>query len=207
MAKIRMDFKKIITLSFVLISFMTVSAEAWTGNANILAGGRAMGEDDWSPAENQDLFGIQLNFRRSSWPVNLSLEYLKATAKGNMSVRIPGTLHAESDVQEIRLGVRKIWDHFRSVRPYIGGGVSFIDIKFDTTAVQTGPTTHLSDSDTAFGPWIGGGVYWLLGNSINMGFDISASRGSVSIDRAAPLEPIEASAGGGTSSFLLGYHW
>jgi hypothetical protein len=55
--------------------------------------------------------------------------------------------------------------------------------------------------DDAVGFWIGGGVYWTLGEHFNIGFDVRWSKAEVTIDG------LDFEAGGTHAGLLLGYHW
>ena len=58
-----------------------------------------------------------------------------------------------------------------------------------------------SADDDAIGFWIGGGIYWTLGEHFNIGFDLRWSKAEVTING------VDGEAGGGHAGLLLGYHW
>ncbi|TWI74422.1 hypothetical protein LZ24_01028 [Desulfobotulus alkaliphilus] len=100
--------------------------------------------------------------------------------------------------QELRMGVKKIWEPGSHVRPFIGGGVALFRAELEAEA--SNGMKH-SEDDTGYGIWLSGGVYWTLGSSFNIGFELGGSSGKVTVGN----EDIDA--GGGHFGLLLGYHW
>lgn len=166
--------------------------DAWTGNVNVLLGAKALDKDDWEPAEEQGEFGIEVDFRQKDWPVNIAIDLLGAAGEGTQS-----GIKLESRTSELNIGVRKIWDHFPHVRPFIGGGLSFMRAEAKGSALGI----TVSDKDTGTGLWLGGGVYWTLGESFNIGFEFKSSSGEVTLFNT------NVNAGGGHFGILAGYHW
>lgn len=186
----------------LVFSILTVSVAAaqdvWTGNANVLLGAKALDKDDWEPAEEQSEFGIEIDFRKKDWPVNIAIDLLGATGEGTAIEPFSGTeAKLKSKTSEFNIGVRKIWDQFPHVRPFIGGGLSFIRAEAEVSAFGT----SVSDDDTGTGIWLGGGVYWTLGEHFNLGLELKSSYAKVT------LFDTEVNAGGGHFGMLAGYHW
>lgn len=178
-----------------LISIITIAGSQnsafgqsdWTGNVNFFLGAKAL-EDEWEPAEEQTEFGIEVDFRQKSWPVNIAIDLLGAAGEGDL-----GGIDFESKTSELNIGVRKIWDKTPHVRPFIGGGISFITGEFEGLS--------LSEDDSAVGFWIGGGVYWTLGEHFNLGLELKFSSAEITIF------DVDVNAGGGHFGLLIGYHW
>ena len=42
------------------------------GNANFVLGGRGLSSDFWEPNEGQGTFGVNLDFGKESWPVQIA---------------------------------------------------------------------------------------------------------------------------------------
>lgn len=180
----------VLVMVFSIMSLNPADAqeETWTGNINVFLGAKALDEEDWAPAENQGEFGIQVDFRPRNWVVNLAVDYLVGSGDGNLL-----GVEFESETSELNIGVRKIWEEFPHVRPFIGGGLSFIRGEFSGFGV--------SDSDSGTGIWFGGGVYWTLVEHFNIGLDLKYSTAEVT------LFGVDANAGGGHFGLLAGYHW
>lgn len=166
----------------------------WTGNLNVLLGAKALDKEYWEPADEQAEFGLEADFKKKGWPVSLAVDYLKAAGEGEAYLGFT-KVTLESETSELNVGLRKIWDGSERTRPFIGGGLSFAK----ATAKASGPGIYGSASDSATGFWIGGGVYWLLGEGFNLGFEAKSS--------SAKVFDGDGDAGGGHFGMLLGWHW
>ena len=160
----------------------------WTGNFNLFLGAKALDKYEWEPTEEQDEYGVEVDFKQVGWPVSIAIDLLSGSGEG---IYLGDKF--ESKTSEFNVGVRKIWDIFPRVRPFIGGGISFITGEFIGLGI--------SDDDSAAGIWIGGGVYWTLGGHFNIGLEGKYSTADVT------LFGINADAGGGHFGMLLGFHW
>ena len=173
----------------------------WTGNLNVFLGAKVLDEDEWEPVEDQDEFGIKVDFRRQAWPVSIVIDYLSSSGDETELMFDPllGTVEfdIEGETSELNLGVRKIWDQSTYIRPFIGGGISFISAEYKGTALGI----TVSDSDNAVGIWFGGGVYWTLADHFNIGLEAAFSTAEVT------LFDLDADAGGGHFGVLAGFHW
>lgn len=177
------------------------SPYAWTGNINVFLGMKYLDEDDWEPVEEQEEFGITVDFKQQGWPVSIAIGYSSSSADETELIYDPiwgiVPFEFEGETSELCLGVRKIWDYFPAVRPFIGGGIALISAEAKGTALGI----SISDDDDAAGIWIGGGIYWTLGEYFNIGFDLRWSKAEVT------LLDIDVEAGGSHVGLLLGYHW
>jgi len=181
---------------FFFISIITIAGSEisalgqsdWTGNVNFFLGAKALDEDEWEPVEEQTEFGVEIDFRQQNWPVSIAIDILGAADDNTFA-----GFDVESKTSELNIGVRKIWDKSPIVRPFIGGGVSFITGEFEAFGV--------SEDDSAIGFWLGGGVYWTLSEHFNLGMELKVSSAEVT------LFGVDANAGGGHFGLLIGYHW
>ena len=175
--------------------------EDWTGNINAFLGMKYLDEDDWEPIEEQEEFGVAVDFKKQDWPVSIAIGYLSSSGDETMLMYDPflGTVpfDFEGETSELSFGIKKIWDHFPKARPFIGGGIALISAEAKGTALGI----SVSDDDDAIGVWIGGGVYWTLAQHFNIGFDLRWSKAEVT------LFGIDAEAGGSHVGLLVGYHW
>lgn len=186
-----------LALSQTLLQGQAAAQEAgWTGNANFLLGAKALDKDEWEPAEEQAEFGAEVDFRRRDWPVSIAVDLLGAAGEGRVYTSF-GEAKFESETSELSVGVRKVWDASPRVRPYIGGGLMLA--KATARVSLLGLT--LEDSDNGTGYWLGGGIYWTLSGSFNIGMEFRSSSAK------AKLFDQEIKAGGGHFGLLLGYHW
>lgn len=185
-----------LSLSAALRGPAAAQETGWTGNANFLLGAKALDKDEWEPAEEQAEFGAEVDFRGRDWPVNIAVDFLGAAGEGKVYTSL-GEAKFESETSELSVGVRKVWDGSPHVRPYIGGGLTLA--KATARISLLGLT--LEDSANGTGYWLGGGIYWTLSGSFNIGMEFRSSSAK------AKLFGQDVKAGGGHFGLLLGYHW
>ena len=183
--------KNILAVALVLF-FVSANANAWTGNVNAFLGQKTLDEDDWAPLDKQAEFGVLVDFKQQDWPVSIAFDYL-----GTYDEATEFGVNVEGTTSEFDVGVRKIWEvSGSSIRPYVGGGLAFVNAEFKRTTFPT-----VSDDDNGTGIWLNGGVYWTLGQHFNLGLDLRYSQADVT------LFGVEGEAGGTHAGVILGYHW
>ncbi len=181
-------------LALAVLAAASASSPALAGgDANFFLGTKQVDKDDWGVFGVDDgwtEFGAEVTWGGEKWPVWIATDVLVAVDIeenygffGNDAVVLS---------QEIALGVRKIWKA-GATRPYIGGGLDIITAAFDND--------FTNDSDIAFGPWLGGGVFWRLGSRFNIGASVRWSDADVTI------EGFDLKAGGMHYGLLLGWGW
>lgn len=194
----------VLALALLIGGVSTTLAEegGWTGNVNFFLGAKALDDDDWEPVEEHGEVGVSLDFRRREWPINIVVEFRHSASDKEEAVLCDPSfgcfdIEAKAETSELNLGIRKIWETSSSVRPFIGGGLSLIRAKLSLSALGA----KASESDSGLGLWLGGGVYWTLGDHFNIGLEARISSADVN------FEGIEADAGGGHFGLIAGYHW
>jgi len=164
-------------LSFVLVVFALVLAPTAAhaeGNFNVVYGQRSLDQDFWDPTDDQTVIGGTLEFGGKDWPVHIAAGYYKSDDKGTLnSFPILGSVDLDAEVSEWSLGVHKVWKA-GIVRPYVGGGISFVSTDADVTS----NLGSLSDDDDTTGVYVQGGVFWRLGEWFNLGFDARLLEGT-----------------------------
>jgi opacity protein-like surface antigen len=182
-------------LAVILVLFVTnayAQESTYTGNVNFLLGQKSLESDDWSPLEDQFAFAVLVDFKQAHWPVSIALDFLGSyDEQTQLGIKLEGT------TSEFDAGVRKIWQvSGGSIKPYIGGGIAFINAEIKAIDFVT-----VSDDDNSVGYWLNGGIYWTLGLHFNLGVDLRYSDADVTI------AGVDGEAGGSTAGLLLGYHW
>jgi hypothetical protein len=190
-----------LSIPTLAISGSSSSPGSWTGNINGFLGMKQLDEDDWEPVEEQTEFGVKLDFKQQSWPVSIAIDYFLSSDDDSGLYFVPGygviSATLEGETSELCFGVRKVWDASPTMRPFIGGGLAHITAEVEATALGV----SASADDDAIGFWIGGGIYWTLGEHFNIGFDLRWSKAEVTING------VDAEGGGGHAGLLIGYHW
>jgi len=171
----------------------------WTGNINALVGLKQLDEDDWAPTDVHTEFGILLDFRHETWPINIAIDLLRSI--DDLTFYDPGLgldFNVECNTTEINAGIRKIFaDPPITARTVIGGGVAYLTTEYEGSALGI----PVSDDDSAVGFWIDFGVYWIINNHFNFGFDLRWSKGDVT------LFDVNTDAGGFHYGLMMGLHW
>lgn len=176
-------------LTFGRVASAAGPAGEWTGNFNLFVGQKSLDEDDWAPVEDQLEVGVEVDFRQKAWPVNIAVDFLYSSDEADL---FPG-IEAEGKTWELDLGVRKIWDNFGIVHPFIGGGLAIVNGEVEVMG--------FSDDDTGLGFWLDGGVKFAVTPNFNVGLEIRYSKADVTI------AGVDADAGGWHIGGLVGYHW
>jgi len=186
-----------IAVSLLLIPSIGVcEPNGWTGNLSVYLGYKDLDKDNWKPVDSQGEIGILLDFRPKNWPVNIAIDYLDSgeyefrTISGNLA-RIDG------DTSELAIGIRKIFEPFPTLRPYIGAGVAYINGEFEIN--QTPGRT--SDDDSEIGYWIDVGLYWYFIEHFSIGVDLRYFKAEITLFGA------DAEAGGFHVGLTAGFRW
>ena len=144
-------------------------------------GAKILDDDDWEPLDEQSEGGILIDFKPKSWPISIAIDFLHSSDEQDVGVAVLnfGTFNVnlEGNTTEFNLGVRKIWDNLSKVRPFIGGGIAFINAEVKGTALGV----SVSDDNTGLGVWFDGGVYFTLGKHFNIGADVRWSKAEVNL--------------------------
>jgi opacity protein-like surface antigen len=187
----------LIAVSLLLIPISAVcEPNGWTGNFSGYLGYKDLDKDDWKPVDSHGEIGFLLDFRPKNWPVNIAFDYLDSdeyeltTISGSLA-RIDG------DTSEIAIGIRKIFEPFATLRPYIGAGVAYIHGEFEINRI---PGTT-SDDDAEIGLWLDAGLYWSLYEHLQIGVDLRYSEAEIKIFGA------EIEAGGFHAGLTFGFRW
>jgi hypothetical protein len=162
------------------------------GEINLFYGQKDL-EDDWDPLESQQTIGLQLTFGHQ-WPVAVAIDYLKSSDDGSYNY-YGYSYKIEAETTEFDVGVRYLFRKDKTVVPYVGGGLAYIDGVLSVEGFDF--------SDSAVGFWIAGGVNFRIGKFFNLGVDLRSSSAEIK-----PSElPIEIDAGGVSYGVLLGFRW
>lgn len=175
----------------------------WSGNVNLFLGEKFLDEDNWEPLDQQFEMGLLLDvdFKHRWIPFSIALDLLYSRDEddvGTLDMGI-GTFYTnvESRITELDLGIRKIWEAPKHIRPFIGGGLAIIngEMKADSLGVS------VSDDETGYGMWAEIGAYLTLSERFNLGIDARWSKAEIDLfDR-------EAKVGGWHIGALAGLHW
>jgi len=186
-----------LALSFCSAALSAERVAEWTGNVNIFLGHKRLDNNDWEPVEEQDEIGIEVDFAKKQWPVNIAVDFM--SSKDNKTI---SGVNREGETDEFNFGVRKIFSIEKmDIHPYFGGGLAIISGVMSTT--MSGVTTSVDGRD--LGIWLNVGVYWTLGEHFNLGLDLRRSKADADFNIGGTDRNVEL--GGRHAGMLLGYHW
>jgi len=175
----------------------------WSGNVNLFLGEKFLDEDNWEPVDQQFEMGLlmDIDFKHRWIPFSLALDLLYSRGEddvGTLDLGV-GTFYTNVDsrIIELDLGIRKIWDAPKHIRPFIGGGLAIINGEMKAESIGV----SVSDDETGYGMWADIGVYVMLSERFNLGIDARWSKAEIDLfDR-------EAKVGGWHIGALAGLHW
>jgi hypothetical protein len=173
----------------LLCASIASAQDEWAGNVNVFLGGKNL-NSAWKPHKRQGEWGIEIDFRKRDWPINVAIDLM-----GSYDWEVLG---GSGSTSEYNFGVRKIWDDLSAVRPFVGGGLSFMQAKVTTSSFLN---TSRTDSGSGTGFWFGSGLYYVLGAHFHLGFELKYSDAEVTIGDT------KKNAGGIHYGLLIGYLW
>ena len=175
---------------------------SWTGNVNLFLGAKFLDDEEWEPVDTQAEGGLLIDFRHRVLPFNLAIDFLYSRDEDDVDVEMLGLGKVRAEVVgqtwEVDLGLRKIWEQPRVLRPFLGGGVALVHAEIEASARGE----SVSDRDTVLGVWLDTGLYLTLSRRWNVGIE-----GRWSWAKADLLEVDDGDIGGWHLGALAGVHW
>lgn len=153
-------------LVLCLATILLAAPALASGNLNFTSGSRTLDDDFWEPLEEQDDYGLTVDFGEPNWPVNIAIGYYQSSGDGTVaSFPVLGPVDAEGTINEWSLGAHRVWTLRSPVRPFIGGGLTYVETEADLDSALGGT----SDDDSSNGVYVEGGVYFRLAEVLNLG--------------------------------------
>ena len=78
--------KKNILAVILMLFVLEAHANEWSGNINFFLGQKLLDNDDWGDLDQQDTFGVLVDFKPNHWPVSIALDFLGSYAEVLMSL-------------------------------------------------------------------------------------------------------------------------
>jgi opacity protein-like surface antigen len=171
------------------------------GNINALLGQKEQ-DKSFSDTENiqeQDMLGLMMDWGAEGWPINLALDVVDSSKDSDDN---DFNVNADGSTLAVDGGVRWYFVKNRSWEPYVGGGVSYISAKVDTS----GESNDIEFDDSSVGYWVNGGIKWVIGEHFNLGGDVRWEKAELDVEDDLG-NPTDVEAGGLGYAVLLGYRW
>ncbi len=160
--------KRFVVLAVCLSVLITSQAFALS-NINLFLGQKSLEKGDWEPIENQFEFGIEADYRQTSWPISLTIGLSYSKGSGTDTEYDDYFGFVEYDVSgsttEVFAGIKKIFGR-AEFHPFIGTGIAAVIA--ETEDKWSG--LSFSDSEASIGAWTSAGAYWTISGHYNMGF-------------------------------------
>lgn len=121
-------------------------------------------EDFWIPNEDQDILGIE--YAQDGPENGVGWEVGLAFSRDESNL---GAVEWTGRTGEVYAGLRKSFGH-ENVRPYLGGGLSFLNAEWETSG--------FSDNDTTLAGYVHGGMEFLASRTFFLGVDLRLLFGS-----------------------------
>lgn len=176
--------KVFLTVGLLSTSFFVnkcAIADDWKFHVAGASLNKSMDDNNWKAIiendltlEQDDYYGVLFDFKKSSWPISISLDIFGADDSSNYS-----GYKETAATGEIHLGVRKYFgDAKHGWQSYLGGGLAYVgsDIKSEFE----GSTVKLADRDT--GIWLGVGANWYFAKKWYIGLDVRYSTGELQLN-------------------------
>ena len=202
--------RSVLTLAALAFLAAPALASAGPGYVNFLLGQKIFDSDHWDPIDKQSAIGAEGVFGKATWPVSLDAYLARSSKEKSKAVDdgFGGTVDVTLDATtyEFGLGLNKTWQR-KKFYPYLNAGA--VLAKIDVTARQAG--TSVSDDDKGLGFWGGGGVFYRVGSTFNLGGAVRYSSANVEFNAFdtgnVSFDGADVPAGGLTFGVLLGWGW
>jgi opacity protein-like surface antigen len=184
----------VVFFSMVFVLLAAFNGAAWAGgNVNIMYGQKNLDDDDWEPVEDQREYGIMIDFKANdNWPISIALDLLFSDDDDDYL-----GVDVEGETREFNIGVRKYFPVTPQFKPYVGGGLAYIDA--EVSAAIGG--FRASDDDSEVGFWLSGGAVFTFAEHINVGVDLRYS------DAEVTIAGVDGEAGGTHVLLFAGVHF
>jgi len=141
------------------------AADDWDWNYNGVIGRRYMGDKDWAPFHIYNEIGVEGSWGKMDEPLMFATDFFTS-----QDSQREGSKTIQSKSYQLQLGLRKIWTFSKHWNPYGGAGLTVS--KGDLEEVSSSGTKR--GSDNAYGIWVGGGIFYRVGQNFNVGVAVRA---------------------------------
>ena len=146
----------------------TTKAEGGHQSVSIYLGERGLDKGDWAPVEDQTSLGVQYSAQGTEAKLGWEIGFFASS--DDTTINFMGTpFDVKGSTTELYGGASKTFgESGQTVRPFIGGGLTFINAEFEASAL--GLTA--SDDDNSIAPYIHGGLSFAISDSASFGIDL-----------------------------------
>jgi len=165
----RRSVRWLVCLALFLAAGGTSFAAA-SGDVNFLFGERALGSDLWGDSDRQHVFGLQADYAGQTWPVRLEGGIFVSSGTSTFTEPLLQTrAEVESRISELAFGLNQTWGLRGRTRTDLGGGLAWVVAGSD---IRSEFLSDAHDDAQALGVYAHGGIFWRVGATFNLGFDV-----------------------------------
>jgi opacity protein-like surface antigen len=132
---------------------------------SVLVGYREL-ESDNEPVDEQTPFGIEFSrVEPTGWGWDVAFSY---SEEDDDAIVLGFPVDVELTILELSGGARYTFDTEGPLRPYVGGGASFLDLDLEVDTMLG----DADDDETDFGLYVRTGVAYPIGDNFSVGVDL-----------------------------------
>ena len=137
-------------------------------------GSRQLDKALWTPTDEPAVGGVAF---LNENPDTIGFEFGLSLGRDSESAILPGIGVVDADLQmlELSAGVRKTFMPEQDVQPFVGVGVSLVDVDYEVSVPGFG---YASDGDSTFGVYAHAGVLFPINEQVRLGIDGRILRGT-----------------------------
>ena len=172
--KLYWTLKNFVIAMLLLLTVSMTHADELVGHISGFLGGKLLNNSDWPDDLSRHFsMGFITDIKKESWPISISLDIMDTGGE-----RTHAGMKDLGHTTEYHFGVRKIFTNQDSkIKPYIGGGVSFMyaEQEYEVNNITT------TQDGRDVGSWLGGGMYYEINPRFVLGLDVRYSNGEVTL--------------------------
>lgn len=171
------------------------ASQPMVGNVQFLVGQRYL-DGYWKPLDRQALFGVEVDFAPKGSPVHVAFAAVGSGDKQKVTSPYFGeTGDVGVGIGELSAGF--LWQPAKGIaRPYLGAGVSLVYAGVGTDWFDR------SETDQSFGFYGNLGIFFKVGDTLNVGLDGRIVRGT-----KVTLNGVDGNVNYEQLALLLGFSW
>lgn len=154
-------------------------------------------QDSWGGLDHQQTMGLEATFvnELNGWGPEIGFAYGEDDRRG-----LIGEL--EADVTELYVGLRKEFNPFARTHFFLSGGYSLFEVEGTASFIRE-PDLSLEDNDRSLAPYIQGGAYYMVTDTVTAGLQYRYSFKNEEVEVFSEEPNLD----GGLLLFTVGWHF
>jgi hypothetical protein len=156
--------------ALVMTLLVALAQPVTAGNLNAVFGYRTLDTEVWEPMDGHQAIGFDYEHALKAFHVTMGL-HISASSDEDRE----GSLNYAMNIAELSVGLKKLWKAGARMRPYLGGGISWVwNAHFEIDPIR--PEYVINDSSAGY--FLNAGVLWRVRSRCNVGVDVRVLRGA-----------------------------